>query len=55
MKPLCIYHANCPDGFTAAWAVRRALGADKVDFHPGFYHKEPPNAQGRDVVLVDFS
>lgn len=26
MKPLCIYHGNCADGFTAAWAVWKALG-----------------------------
>lgn len=25
-KPLCIYHGNCADGFTAAWIVRKALG-----------------------------
>lgn len=52
MKPLVIYHANCADGFTAAWAVRRAMDAD---FHPGTYGKAPPDVTGRDVVLVDFS
>lgn len=52
MKPLVIYHANCADGFTAAWAVRRAMDAD---FHPGTYGKAPPDVAGRDVVLVDFS
>src|SRR5579864_9108380 len=30
-KILCIYHANCADGFGAAWAVHRALG-DGVGF-----------------------
>ena len=30
-KVLCIYHANCADGFGAAWAVHRALG-DDVEF-----------------------
>ena len=29
MKPLCIYHGHCDDGFAAAWAVRFAAG--KVD------------------------
>lgn len=24
-KPICIYHGNCADGFTAAWAVRKLL------------------------------
>lgn len=55
MKKLCIYHGNCADGFGAAWAVRAALGDDLVEFHPGFYGKEPPDVAGRDVLLVDFS
>ena len=53
-KVFCIYHGNCADGFTAAWAVRRALG-DGVEFYPGVYQNEPPDVSGRDVVLVDFS
>ena len=28
MKKLCFYHAGCPDGFGAAWAVRQAWGED---------------------------
>lgn len=51
MKPLVIYHANCADGFTAAWAVRQAMDAD---FHPGVYNEPPPAAEGRDLILVDF-
>lgn len=51
MKPLVIYHANCADGFTAAWAVRQAIDAD---FHPGVYGEPPPELSGRDLVLVDF-
>lgn len=51
MKPLVIYHANCADGFTAAWAVRQAMDCD---FHPGAYNEPPPSAEGRDLVLVDF-
>ncbi|HEU4344762.1 MAG TPA: DHHA1 domain-containing protein [Candidatus Binatia bacterium] len=54
MKKLCIYHGNCADGFTSAWVVRKALGAE-VDFHAGVYQDEPPNVEGRDVLLVDFS
>lgn len=52
MKPLVIYHANCADGFTAAWAVRQAMDAD---FHPGVHGEPPPAVAGRDVILVDFS
>ena len=53
MKPLCIYHGKCADGFTAAWAVRKALG--DCDFHAGIYGEPPPDVTGRDVVMVDFS
>ena len=53
MSLLCIYHANCADGFTAAWAVWRA--SPDAEFHPGFYGYPPPDCTGRDVVLVDFS
>lgn len=52
-RPLCIYHGNCADGFTAAWVVRRALG--DIDFHAGVYQDPPPDVKGRDVILVDFS
>lgn len=54
MKPLCIYHAFCADGFGAAWIVRRAYGGE-VDFHPASYGQEPPDVRDRDVIMVDFS
>jgi oligoribonuclease NrnB/cAMP/cGMP phosphodiesterase (DHH superfamily) len=55
MKPmLCIYHGNCADGFTSAWVVRQALG-EGVDYHAGVYQDAPPNVEGRDVLMVDFS
>lgn len=53
-RPLCIYHGNCADGFTAAWVVRQALGG-AVDFHAGLYGQPPPDVAGRDVIMVDFS
>lgn len=55
MKPLCIYHGNCADGFGSAWVVRKFYGADGVDFHAGIYGNPPPDVTGRDVILVDFS
>jgi uncharacterized protein len=55
MKVLCIFHSNCQDGFGAAWAVRRALGKDNVEFFPGVYQDDPPDVTGRDVIMVDFS
>lgn len=54
MKPLCIYHANCADGFGAAWAVRRYFGDGNVSFHAALHGDAPPDAAGRDVVIVDF-
>lgn len=53
-KILCIYHSNCADGFTAAWAVWLRFG-EGVEFYPGVYQSDPPDVTGRDVVLVDFS
>lgn len=54
MRPLCIYHGNCADGFGAAWVVKRKFNND-VDFHAGVYQSPPPDVTGRDVILVDFS
>ena len=55
----CIYHANCVDGFTAAWAVYHAThGAAKTRFIPASYGDAPPpvvNYAGTHVVIVDFS
>jgi hypothetical protein len=28
LKKLCFYHSGCPDGFGAAWSVRKAWGED---------------------------
>lgn len=54
-KPLIIYHANCADGFTAAWVAARALG--DVQLCPAQYGDSPPveEARGRDVYVLDFS
>lgn len=54
MGNLCIYHGNCADGFTSAWVVRKALG-EGVQFYAGTYQDDPPDVDGKDVVLVDFS
>lgn len=51
---ICIYHGNCADGFTAAWVVRKALGAE-VQFHAGMYGAAPPDVTGQVVYIVDFS
>lgn len=51
---VCIYHGNCPDGFAAAWVVRRALGKGVV-FVAGHYDDPPPDVTGDYVYVVDFS
>ena len=54
MKPLCIFHGNCADGFGAAWAVRHFFGDKNIEFHAGLHGNAPPDTEGRDVVIVDF-
>lgn len=51
---ICIYHGNCADGFTAAWAVWKRFG-DGVQYIPGTYGAPPPDVTGKHVVIVDFS
>lgn len=51
---LCIHHAPCADGFTAAWVVWKRFGS-KVRFHPGVHGQAPPDVTGEHVVIVDFS
>lgn len=53
-RPMVIYHGNCPDGFTAAWVARKALGPD-CDFIPASYGQAPPDVAGRPVYILDFS
>lgn len=54
MKPLVLYHANCWDGFCAAWVAKNALG--DIEAVPVQYGQEPPiDYCGRDVYILDFS
>jgi len=52
---VCVYHANCPDGFGAAWAVRAAKG-DAVRYVAGHSHRpvSPADYRGLAVLLVDY-
>lgn len=55
MKPVCIYHANCMDGFTAAWVVNQYFEGD-VDLVPAQYGDPIPDlCRGRQTIVVDFS
>lgn len=57
MKPLVIYHANCTDGFGAAFAACCKLG-DDAEYLPMHYSNDPLKDityEGRDVYILDFS
>ena len=64
LKPLVIYHANCQDGFGAAFAAWKKFG-DEAEYFPMQYGDWPklfedyPNGgskfDGRDVYVLDFS
>lgn len=51
---LVIYHAACNDGFTAAWAAWKLVG-DRAEYHKRQYGEDPPDVQGKNVAIVDFS
>lgn len=49
-----IYHADCPDGFGAAYAAWLVL-RDRADYHPCKHGEAPPPVSGKDVYILDFS
>lgn len=54
-KPdVMIYHANCADGFGAAWAAWMKWG-DAVKYIPASYGEAPPDVLGKHVLIGDFS
>lgn len=61
MKPLVIYHGNCADGFTSAWLANQYFAGSMrpsewhVDLHAGVYGDAPPDVDGRNVYILDFS
>jgi len=51
---LVIYHANCTDGFGAAYAAWKLLG-DRAEYYAAKHGEKPPDVTGRNVVVLDFS
>ena len=53
------YHADCADGFTAAWAAAAILGTANCDLHPARYdagdQPEPYPLPQQKVLILDFS
>ena len=61
MKPLVIYHANCADGFAAAFSCWLKL-SDEAEYVACQYGDDAPDGctmshslEGRDIYILDFS
>lgn len=56
LPTLVLYHADCPDGFGAAWSYWRVLG-DRARYVPYDYtrRRRLPDLAGEDVLMVDVS
>lgn len=51
---IVIAHADCADGFCAAWVAHTVYG-DSAEYVFAKYGDPPPGVEGRDVLIVDFS
>ena len=49
-----IYHANCNDGFGAAYSAWKLLG-NRAEYHAASHGSPPPDVTGKKVVILDFS
>ena len=49
-----IYHANCTDGFGAAFSAWKLLG-NRAEYHACSHGQEAPDVKGKRVVILDFS
>lgn len=54
---LILYHANCNDGFGAAYLAAQWIGLQNVPYEliPVQYGHAPPDVRGKQVEIVDFS
>ena len=52
-KYICLYHADCLDGFTAAYNLTKFVSVDAI--YPVKYGENPPDVKGKHVIIVDFS
>lgn len=50
---LIIYHANCPDGLTSFWILK--MRWPEADGHAAVYDSVPPDVNGKNVMIADFS
>ena len=49
-----IYHADCTDGFGAAYSAWKQLG-NRAEYHACKHGTPPPDVAGKNVVVLDFS
>ncbi len=49
-----IYHANCNDGFGAAYSAWKLLG-NRAEYFAASHGAPPPDVTGKKVVVLDFS
>lgn len=55
LKPTVIlYHGNCPDGFTAAWAAWKKFG-NRASYLPMDYQAPDPDIEDKELYFLDFS
>ncbi len=52
--PMVVYHADCPDGFGAAFAAWKRFGVE-ADYLPMNHGDPPPNPKGRHVLMADIA
>lgn len=54
---LVIYHKDCFDGICAAWVVDKyfKMRGLECDIFPATYGQMPPDCEGKNVYIVDFS
>lgn len=51
---IVIYHANCTDGFGAAYSAWKLLG-NRAEYYPRAHGEKPPDVKDKNVVILDFS
>jgi oligoribonuclease NrnB/cAMP/cGMP phosphodiesterase (DHH superfamily) len=49
-----IYHADCTDGFGAAYSAWKSLG-NRAEYHACKHGTPPPSVKGKNVAILDFS
>ncbi len=50
---LVIYHGDCADGFSGAWAAWKKFG-NRAEYVAASRHVGPPSVKGKEVYCIDF-